>query len=255
MVLVDNSNDDMLLEEGYNVHSGLSGVGRVSSSSVGNRKGYAGYEWDETISVYHVRHRVYLPEIGRWSRRDPLGYVDGMSLYQYVALSPVRYLDQLGLRRCNDIRPTPNHIPSTNGCGSGLFNPLIPKKPFGLAGFTSCCDEHDLYYDTCQRGETRRRGDEIFCLCMSAECIFDYPTSEDAWTQRRCGALADLYCFAVRLVGGLFYGSAQKHACICCDAPTPDPRCFCDPVCGCCPCVSTWNNPDCRDRCGNYCLA
>jgi RHS repeat-associated protein len=72
------------------------GKGRVSSLSVANRKGYAGYEFDEAASVYHVRHRVYLPESGRWSRRDPLGYVDGLNLLQYVNSSPQVYLDPSG---------------------------------------------------------------------------------------------------------------------------------------------------------------
>lgn len=31
-----------------------------------------------------VRNRVLLMDLGRWSRRDPLGYVDGMSMYEYV---------------------------------------------------------------------------------------------------------------------------------------------------------------------------
>jgi RHS repeat-associated protein len=65
------------------------GRGILSSSGVANRKGYAGYEYDPTLEgagrhLYHVRHRVYDADIGRWTRRDPLGYVEGMSLYQYV---------------------------------------------------------------------------------------------------------------------------------------------------------------------------
>jgi RHS repeat-associated protein len=60
-----------------------------SETGGANRKAYAGYEIDPVLtgsegweSVYHVRHRVYLSRLGRWTRRDPLGYVDGMSLYR-----------------------------------------------------------------------------------------------------------------------------------------------------------------------------
>jgi RHS repeat-associated protein len=46
------------------------------------RVGYAGYQWDGSVNhdrtvsgamagLYHVRHRVYDPELGRWTRRDP----------------------------------------------------------------------------------------------------------------------------------------------------------------------------------------
>ena len=71
----------------------------LSSSSVGNRKGYSGYEWDEAVSKYHVRNRILDPALGRWTRRDPLGYVDGMSLYEYVGSDPQIRNDQFGLSR------------------------------------------------------------------------------------------------------------------------------------------------------------
>jgi RHS repeat-associated protein len=51
-----------------------------------------------TIESYtHTRHRVYSTELGRWTRRDPLGYHDGMSLYEYCNDSPVIHTDLSGL--------------------------------------------------------------------------------------------------------------------------------------------------------------
>ena len=74
------------------------GRGLLSTSGVANRRGYAGYEHDWAIdSLCHVRHRVYLPALGRWTRRDPLGYVEGMSLYAYVANRAVVRTDEMGL--------------------------------------------------------------------------------------------------------------------------------------------------------------
>ncbi len=63
-----------------------------------NRKLYAGYEYDPQLAgeTYHVRHRVLLAELGRWSRRDPLGYADGMSLCGYIR-DPIARIDPLGL--------------------------------------------------------------------------------------------------------------------------------------------------------------
>jgi RHS repeat-associated protein len=68
------------------------------------RKAYAGYEIEPVLtgsegweSVYHVRHRVYLSRLGRWTRRDPLGYVDGVSLYGYASHAPVFHRDPTGL--------------------------------------------------------------------------------------------------------------------------------------------------------------
>lgn len=35
--------------------------------------------------------------LGRWMQRDPLGYVDGGSLYEYVRSNPTQYMDSYGL--------------------------------------------------------------------------------------------------------------------------------------------------------------
>ncbi len=90
--------------------NGGAGGGRLSR--IGNRKGYAGYEFDRSIEAYHVRHRVYIPELGRWTKRDPIGYVDGMGLYQYVNGNVIRLIDTFGLlgntpgRICNNTTQT-----------------------------------------------------------------------------------------------------------------------------------------------------
>ncbi len=77
------------------------GRGLLSSTAVNNRRGYAGYEYDPTFEgagrhLYHVRHRVYDADIGRWTRRDPLGYVDGTSLYEYVRSRAITTIDPMG---------------------------------------------------------------------------------------------------------------------------------------------------------------
>lgn len=59
--------------------------------------GFAGYRYDPVIRKYHVRNRVYDPRMGRWLQRDPLGYVDGMSLYAYVGNDPAGAIDPMGL--------------------------------------------------------------------------------------------------------------------------------------------------------------
>ena len=105
------------------------GRGLLSTSGVANRRGYAGYEHDWAIdSLCHVRHRAYLTDLGRWTRRDPLGYVEGMSLYAYVANRAIIGVDPMGLIRrggerlwCAD--------PSDPWCNSG---PLPPESPIDI---------------------------------------------------------------------------------------------------------------------------
>jgi len=57
---------------------------------------FGGYRYDPESALYHVRNRVYHPTLGRWLQRDPLGYVDGMSLYEYCRGRPTTGGDPYG---------------------------------------------------------------------------------------------------------------------------------------------------------------
>lgn len=58
---------------------------------------YCGYRYDPETGLYHVRNRMYHPTLGRWLQRDPLRYINGMSLYQYVGSNPTAHVDPTGL--------------------------------------------------------------------------------------------------------------------------------------------------------------
>ncbi len=99
---VDAADQTTLAGLNFGVTLGRGQLSRtVASAAGGIRKGYAGYEHDGTLmnsSFMHVRNRMYMAELGRWTRRDPIGYVDGMSLYAYVQSDPLGTLDPEGLR-------------------------------------------------------------------------------------------------------------------------------------------------------------
>jgi len=60
--------------------------------------GHQGLMHDETLGLVFNRARVLHPMLGRFMQRDPLGYVDGLSLYEAVLSNPIRSLDQFGER-------------------------------------------------------------------------------------------------------------------------------------------------------------
>jgi len=49
------------------------------------------------LAVIPDASAFYHPQAGRWIQRDPEGYVDGMSLYEYVQSGPITKVDPLGL--------------------------------------------------------------------------------------------------------------------------------------------------------------
>lgn len=100
---IDGSDYIAFMNALANGDEGPLGTGQLSLElDAGFRRGYAGYEFDPVLgassaSIYHVRNRVYDAENGRWNRRDPLGYVDGMGLYEYCRSMPSVSTDPSGL--------------------------------------------------------------------------------------------------------------------------------------------------------------
>ena len=74
----------------------VSGHADGTASAYDNPILFAGYYRDSETGLYHVRNRMYHPNLGLWLQRDPLGYVDGMSLYEYCASRPIVSRDPYG---------------------------------------------------------------------------------------------------------------------------------------------------------------
>ncbi|MFA5794683.1 MAG: RHS repeat-associated core domain-containing protein [Candidatus Brocadiia bacterium] len=66
-------------------------------SRVKNNILFTGREYDMETGLYYYRARYYSAEMGRFLQRDPIGYSDGMNLYEYVRSNPANFIDPLGL--------------------------------------------------------------------------------------------------------------------------------------------------------------
>jgi len=100
----DIDNSDKSTAEGAPFNGSTLGRGVLTADAVGNRGGYGGCAFDSTRTAYHVRERNFHTNLGRWQRRDRLGYVDGMSLYECCGCNPVAYNDPFGLLRWTHCR-------------------------------------------------------------------------------------------------------------------------------------------------------
>ncbi len=125
-----------------------------SSSTYANRYTYTGREWDGDLRLYHFRARWYDPATGGFVTRDPLGYVDGMSLYRgYFGVSES---DPTGKRRYSfgwDVKQMPK--PDTP-CGEASAKMQwhivdIPDggEATGLYGYIVQKVELDIEHTTC----------------------------------------------------------------------------------------------------------
>ena len=91
--------------------SGNPGAGRTPSPATASLNARFPGQWFQSESGLHYNwHRQYDPSIGRYTQPDPLGFVDGPSVYGYAGGMPQMAVDpdgravaipvQLGMRYC-----------------------------------------------------------------------------------------------------------------------------------------------------------
>jgi RHS repeat-associated protein len=67
------------------------------------RHTYTGRKWDDSLKAHYFRARWYDATLGRFVNRDPIGYVDGASLYRgYFSMGAVDFLGQMVIRQIKD---------------------------------------------------------------------------------------------------------------------------------------------------------
>jgi RHS repeat-associated protein len=83
------------------------GKGQVMTANFADRS-MSLYDWqtrfhgesrDEETGYYNYGYRYYLPELGKWPSRDPIGERGGENLYAFVMNDGLNWWDNLGLKR------------------------------------------------------------------------------------------------------------------------------------------------------------
>jgi RHS repeat-associated protein len=69
----------------------------VPATTVANRRTFHARPLDPETGLIYFRHRYFDPQLGRFITPDPMGYVDGPSMYQFAGNNPIDFRDPMGL--------------------------------------------------------------------------------------------------------------------------------------------------------------
>ncbi|MEQ1714285.1 MAG: RHS repeat-associated core domain-containing protein, partial [Hyphomicrobium sp.] len=124
-------------------------------------------------------HRHYDPTIGRYMQPDPLGFVDGPSVYAYARNSPLEWIDPTGLQTPDPPKPpividprTGEQIypPKMTETKPGTLHPppLPPQPPKATCeGFLQACMAQ------CTKSPACKANKGVDLLCRGA-CLAQY---------------------------------------------------------------------------------
>ena len=109
----------------------------TNKSKEKNRYMFTGREYESEIKLYYYRSRMYSSREGRFLSHDPLRYIDGLNLYEYVRSNPAKYIDPFGLTVKSNNNPDEETAIAgmlNSICGEGKFSfkmgRLVAEEPF-----------------------------------------------------------------------------------------------------------------------------
>ncbi|MEW6296038.1 MAG: RHS repeat-associated core domain-containing protein [Candidatus Diapherotrites archaeon] len=119
-----------LLDDNANVAAtyayGPFGEPRVPSNYLQQPMQFSTKPYDEKTGLSYYGYRFYVPALGRWLTRDPLGEAGGINLYGFTGNNPINSIDPWGLTFDGpgwDI-PEPRRFP-------GFNDPYLCRYPPG----------------------------------------------------------------------------------------------------------------------------
>lgn len=104
----------------------------LSESLMGNGFGFQGQRQDIAIGLVDMRARMYMPKLGRFLNRDPIGLLGGNNQLAFVGSSPLSFTDPTGLAAKRAGCHTPADCRGRPGFGGGGGHFLGPLTGGGF---------------------------------------------------------------------------------------------------------------------------
>ncbi|XP_059170275.1 group XIIA secretory phospholipase A2-like [Physella acuta] len=106
-------------------------------------------------------------------------------------------------------KANPDHKPSSNGCGA--FGIQLDEH-IQMKEVTSCCNKHDICYDTCNKSKDN-------CDTKFKDCLLDVCKNKKKLLTKEvyqaCLSSVDMMYAGTVALGCKPYREAQRNACIC----------------------------------------
>ncbi len=130
-------------------------------SAVANPHLFTGRELDEETGLHFFRARYYDARLGRFLQRDPLEYVDGMNLYEYVRSGPATGTDPLGLT----LKIGTDSLTEENKAKNAVYKRLS-ANPFHKQVLDKMIESKYPYEASAEALEQELKMREAFVACM-----------------------------------------------------------------------------------------
>ncbi len=95
VIAVSSHNGGIIFKADYDAYGKIT---RIDSGSFEPRYTFSTKRYFKELGLYYYGYRWYLPELGRWTTKDPIGYKAGnINVYKFCGNRPTFLIDNYGL--------------------------------------------------------------------------------------------------------------------------------------------------------------